>query len=82
MIEDTSNVNFLPPPPPPPNQSINKSLLVGIGKLKKRVRPPHSRGGGCAGGSEAAVAAASMSKEVAAANWSPIVCVGFGGRPR
>ena len=46
------------------------------------MRPPHSRGGGDAGGSEAAVAVASMSKEAAAANWSLVVCVGFGGRPR
>ena len=30
----------------PPNQSINMSPLVGIRKLKKGVRPPHSHGGG------------------------------------
>ena len=59
MIEDTPNFNFSP------NQSINKSPLVGIGKLKKRVRPPHSHGGGDAGGSEADAAAASISKEAA-----------------
>ena len=41
------------------------SPLVGIGKLKKGVRPPHSHDGGDAGGSEAATAAASMSKEAA-----------------
>ena len=46
------------------------------------VRPPHSRGGRCAGGSEAAAAAASMSKEAAAVDWSRVVCVGSGGRPR
>ena len=55
---------------------------VGIGKLEKGVRPPHSRGGGCAGGFEAADAAASMSKEVAAVDWSRVVCVGSGGGPR
>ena len=56
---------------------------VGIGKLEKGVQPPHSRGGGgCAGGSEAAAAAASMSKEAAAMDWSLVVCVGSGGRPR
>ena len=44
--------------------------------------PPHSRGGGCVGGSEAAAAAASMSKEAAAVDWSLVVCVGSGGRPR
>ena len=53
---------------------------VGIGKLEKGVRPPHSRGGGCAGGSEATVAAARMSKEAAAVDWSR--CVGSCGRPR
>ena len=44
--------------------------LVGIGKLEKGVRPPHSRDGGCAGESEAVAAAASMSKEAAAVDWS------------
>ena len=46
------------------------------------MRPPHSRGGGCAGGCEAAAAAVGMSKEAAAADWSRVVCVGSGGRPR
>ena len=55
---------------------------VGIGKLEKGVRPPDSRGGGCAGGSEAAAAAACMFKEAAAVDWSRVVCVGSGGRPR
>ena len=55
---------------------------VGIGKLEKGVLPPHSRGGGCAGGSEAAAAAASMSKEAVTVDWSLVVCVGSGGRPR
>ena len=55
---------------------------VGIGKLEKGVRLPHSHGGGCAGGIEAAAAAASMSKEAAAVDWSLVVCVGSGGRPR
>ena len=55
---------------------------VGKGKLEKGVRPPHSRGGGCVGGHEAAAAAASMSKEAAAVDWSRVVCVGSGGRPR
>ena len=32
------------------------------------MRPPHSHGGGCADGSEAAAVAASMSKEAAAAD--------------
>ena len=36
----------------------------------------------CAGGSEAAVAAANMSKEAAAVDSSRVVCVGSGGRPR
>ena len=44
------------------------------------MRPPHSRGGGCASGSEAAAAAASMSKEAAAVDWSR--SVGSVGRPR
>ena len=44
--------------------------------------PPHSRGGGCAGGSEAAAAVASMSNEAAAVDLSLLVCVGSGGRPR
>ena len=34
-----------------------------MGKLKKGVLPPHSRGGVDAGGSETAVATASTSKE-------------------
>ena len=55
---------------------------VGIGKLEKGVRPPHSHGGGCAGGSEAAATVASMSKEAAAVDWSRVVCVGSSGRPR
>ena len=46
------------------------------------MRPPHSRSGGDAGGSEAAAAVASMSKEAAAEDWSRVVCVGSGGRPR
>ena len=46
------------------------------------MRPPHSRGSGCVGGSEAAAAAASMFKEAAAVDWSQVVCVGSGGRPR
>ena len=50
--------------------------------MKKRVRPPHSRGRGDAGGSEATAAAASMSKEAAAADWSRVVYVGSSGRPR
>ena len=66
----------------PPNQSINMPHWVGIGKLEKGVLPPHSRGGGCAGGSEAAAAAASMSTEAAVVNWSLVVSVGSGGRPR
>ena len=44
--------------------------------------PSHSRGGGCVGGSEAVAAAASMSKEAAAADWSQVVCVGSGRRLR
>ena len=44
--------------------------------------PPHSHGGGCVGGSEAVAAAASMSTEAAAVNWSLVVCVGSGGRSR
>ena len=66
----------------PPNQIINKSPLVGIGKLKKRVRPPHSRGGGDAGGTEAAAVAANISKEAATVDWSRVGCAGSGGRPR
>ena len=54
------------------------------------MRPPHSRGGVDVGGSEAAAAAASISKEAAAADTedcSQVVgCVGFvtltGRRPR
>ena len=46
------------------------------------MRPPHSHGGGCVGGSEAVAAAAIMSKEAAPADWSRVVCVGSGGRPR
>ena len=47
------------------------------------MRPPHSRdGGGCVGGSKAATAVASMSKEAAAVDWSLVVCVGSGGRLR
>ena len=44
---------------------MKMSPLVGIGKLKKGVRPPHSRGGEDASGSEAAAAAASISKDAA-----------------
>ena len=67
----------------PPNQSINMPRWVGIGKLEKGVLPPQSRGGGgCAGGSDAAAAAASMAKEAAAVDWTVVVCVGSGGRPR
>ena len=65
-----------------PSQSINMPHWVGIGRLEEGVRPPHSRGGGCTGGSEAAAAAASMSKEAATVDWSRVVCVGSGGRPR
>ena len=43
------------------------------------MQPPHSCGGGCTGGSEAAATAASMSKEAAAVDWSQVVCVGSGG---
>ena len=46
------------------------------------MRPPHSRGGGDAGGSEAVVAAASISKEAATVDWSQVGCAGSGGRPR
>ena len=53
MIEDTSNSNFSP------------LHWVGIGKVEKGVRPPHSRGGVDVGGSEAATTAASISKEAA-----------------
>ena len=53
---------------------------VGIGKLEKGVKSPHSHGGGCAGGSEAAAVATSMSREAAAVDWSLVV--GSGGRPR
>ena len=55
---------------------------VGIGKLEKGVRPPHSCGGGGAGGSEATAVAASMSKEAVAVDWSRVVYVGSSGRPR
>ena len=61
---------------------MNRSPLVGIRKLKKRVQPTHSRGGGDAGGSEAAVAVASISKEAATVDWSRVACAGSGGRPR
>ena len=46
------------------------------------MRPPHSRGGGCAGGSEATPVATNMSKEAAAADWSQVVYVSSGGRLR
>ena len=54
------------------------------------MRPPHSRGGVDAGGSEAIVAAASISKEAAAADTTDcsqvVGCVGSitltGGKPR
>ena len=55
---------------------------VGVGKLEKGGQPPHSHGGGCVGGSEAATTAASMSKEAAAVDWSRVVYVGSGGRLR
>ena len=58
------------------------SPLVGIGKLKKGVRPPHSRGGADVGGSEAVAAAASISNEAATADWSQVGCAGSGRRPR
>ena len=44
--------------------------------------PPHSRGGGCVGGFDSVAAAASMSKEDAAVDYSLIICVGSGERPR
>ena len=62
MIEDTPNSNFSSQP------KYKHVSLVGIGKLEKGVRPPHSRGGGDAGGSEAATAAASISKETTTAD--------------
>ena len=44
--------------------------------------PPHSLGGGDAGGSEAVAAVASISKEAATVDWALVGCAGSGGRPR
>ena len=44
---------------------MNMSPLGRDRKAKEGVRPPHSRGGGDAGGSEADALAASISNEVA-----------------
>ena len=77
MIEDTPNSNFSSQP------KYKHASLGRDRKVREGVQPPHSRGGGgCASGSEAAAPAASMSKEAATVDWSLVVCVGSGGRPR
>ena len=76
MIEDTPCSNFS-------SQPKYKQVSTGRDqKSKKRVRPPHYRGCVDASGSEAAAAAASISKEGATVDWSRVGYAGSGGRPR
>ena len=76
MIDDTPNSNFSSQPKYK-HASLGRERKVREGSVTTSIR-----GGGCAGGSEAATAAASMSKEAAVVDWSRVVCVGSSRRPR
>ena len=76
MIEETPNYTFS-------SQPKHKQVSTGRDqKSKKRVRPPHYRGSVDAGGSEAAEAAARITKEAATVDWSQVGYAGSCGRPR